>query len=195
MRLGVEPKGLIASGTVIASPYEDGPWDHEKLAQGQVALYVKIALDHLVDGPPPIPLFELEEIAPDFTWTPQASGNRIPSDVAQEIERRWAQRTHLGCATLVKAAHQEVTIEGWAKRELHAGRAGSSGGHRIPDPIVEEVRAIRDEIAKEHDDDINAIFETLQRLDATSAALHVSLPPRAVIEPGSHDPSAGGEAA
>lgn len=65
----------------------------------------------------------------------------------------------------------------------------------IPDPIVEEIRAIRDEIAKEHDYDINAIFEALRRLDATSAAQHVSLPARTVTDPGHHDPSAGGEAA
>jgi hypothetical protein len=50
----------------------------------------------------------------------------------------------------------------------------------IPDPIVEEVRAIRDEIAKEHNYDIDAIFQTLRRLDATSAVHHVSLPARRV---------------
>lgn len=48
----------------------------------------------------------------------------------------------------------------------------------IPDPIVEEVRAIRDEIAKECDYDIDRIFEELRRLEATSSAPHVSLSPR-----------------
>ncbi len=65
----------------------------------------------------------------------------------------------------------------------------------IPDPVVEEVRAIRDEIAKEHDYDINAIFQTLRHLDATSAAQHVSLPARRVNDPDNDDPSADGEAA
>jgi hypothetical protein len=119
----------------------------------------------------------------------------------------------------VKAAHQEVTIEWWAgrgrfdlfvseavlaglspsglqtARHLHAGRVDCSGGHMIPDPIVEEVRAIRDEIAKEHNYDIDAIFEALRRLDATSVAHHVSLPARRVTDLNQHDPSAGGEAA
>ena len=53
----------------------------------------------------------------------------------------------------------------------------------IPDPIVEEVRALRDEIAKEHEYDIDSIFQTLQRLDSTSPVQHVSLPPRRVTEP------------
>ncbi|WP_438031583.1 hypothetical protein [Sorangium sp. So ce204] len=35
-----------------------------------------------------------------------------------------------------------------------------------PDPIVDEVRAIRDAIAKEHDYDIDAIFEALRRQGA-----------------------------
>lgn len=36
-----------------------------------------------------------------------------------------------------------------------------------PDPIVDEVRAIRDAIAKEHDYDIDAIFEAFRRQGAT----------------------------
>lgn len=46
------------------------------------------------------------------------------------------------------------------------------------DPIVEEVRAIRDEIAKEHGYDLDSIFKDLQRRDAVSAGRHVSLPAR-----------------
>jgi hypothetical protein len=56
-----------------------------------------------------------------------------------------------------------------------------------PDPIVEEVRAIRDEIAKECGYDIDAIFRMLQRLDAASAARHVSLPARPVERSEPHD--------
>jgi hypothetical protein len=58
-----------------------------------------------------------------------------------------------------------------------------------PDPIVEEVRAIRDEIAKEHGYDIDAIFQMLQRLDAASSARHVSLPARLVEGAERRDPA------
>lgn len=48
----------------------------------------------------------------------------------------------------------------------------------IQDPIVEEVRAIRDEIAREHDYDINAIFDALRQAEASSGRGHVTLEPR-----------------
>ena len=59
----------------------------------------------------------------------------------------------------------------------------------IPDPIVEEVRAVRDEIAKECGYDIDTIFEAFRRLEATSAAPHVSLPARSVSELDQPDPA------
>ena len=46
------------------------------------------------------------------------------------------------------------------------------------DPIVDEVRAIRDAIADEYHYDLDAIFQMLRTREATSQALHVTLPPR-----------------
>ncbi|XXY51182.1 hypothetical protein WME91_08560 [Sorangium sp. So ce269] len=37
-----------------------------------------------------------------------------------------------------------------------------------PDPVVDEVRAIRDAMASEHGYDIDAIFEALRRLEESS---------------------------
>jgi hypothetical protein len=48
----------------------------------------------------------------------------------------------------------------------------------IHDPIVDEVRAIRDEFARQYNYDIDAIFGALQALDASSEREHVSFPPR-----------------
>jgi len=52
------------------------------------------------------------------------------------------------------------------------------------DAIVEEVRAVRDEIAKEYDYDIGAIFAALRKMEATGTGHHVSLPPRTIAERG-----------
>lgn len=49
------------------------------------------------------------------------------------------------------------------------------------DPIVEEVRAVRDEIARERGYDIDAIFEHFRQLGAASGRQHVSLEPRRVM--------------
>ena len=46
------------------------------------------------------------------------------------------------------------------------------------DPIVDEVRAIREAIAKEHGNDLKAIVAYFQRQDAASAIKGVSLPPK-----------------
>ena len=46
------------------------------------------------------------------------------------------------------------------------------------DPIVDEVRAIRDEFARQYNYDIDAISGALQALDASSEREHVSFPPR-----------------
>jgi hypothetical protein len=50
------------------------------------------------------------------------------------------------------------------------------------DAIVEEVRAVRDEIAREHDYDIGAIFAALRKMEATGPGHHVSLAPRKIAE-------------
>ena len=51
------------------------------------------------------------------------------------------------------------------------------------DPIVDEIRQFRDEIAKEHDYDIDAIFVALRAMEAASGRPHVSLPARRVGRP------------
>ena len=52
------------------------------------------------------------------------------------------------------------------------------------DVIVEEVRAFRDEIAKEYDYDIGAVFAALRKMEATSSGHHVSLASRSIAERG-----------
>jgi hypothetical protein len=46
------------------------------------------------------------------------------------------------------------------------------------DPIVEEVRQIRDAIAQEHDYDLGSIFSMLRAREAESGTSHVEHPPR-----------------
>lgn len=60
----------------------------------------------------------------------------------------------------------------------------------IHDPIVEEVRGFRDEIAKEYDYDIDAIFVALRQMEATSGRKHVSLPARRAVRPASSEDGA-----
>jgi hypothetical protein len=50
----------------------------------------------------------------------------------------------------------------------------------MEDPIVEEVRCIREEHAARFNYDIDAIYADLKRLEAESKLPHVSLEPRRV---------------
>jgi hypothetical protein len=52
------------------------------------------------------------------------------------------------------------------------------------DAIVDEVRAFRDEIAKEYDYDIGAIFAALRKMEAANPGHHVSLAPRKIAAQG-----------
>jgi hypothetical protein len=54
------------------------------------------------------------------------------------------------------------------------------------DPIVDEIHAIREEIARRHDYDLDAIVEALQKASAQSGRHVVTLPPRPVSKPASH---------
>lgn len=46
------------------------------------------------------------------------------------------------------------------------------------DPVIDEVRAIRDAIAREHNYDLDSIFRMLRARETTSGRLHVTLSPR-----------------
>ena len=48
------------------------------------------------------------------------------------------------------------------------------------DPIVEEVRAVRDAIAREHNYDLDSIFHMLCEIKAHSGRTYVSPPPPSV---------------
>jgi hypothetical protein len=56
-------------------------------------------------------------------------------------------------------------------------------GNMTQNAIVEEVRAVRDETAKEYDYDIGAIFAALRKMAATGPGHQVSLAPRNVADP------------
>ena len=50
------------------------------------------------------------------------------------------------------------------------------------DSIIDEVRALRDEIAKEHGYDIDAIFGALRQMEAAGRGHHVTLARREVSD-------------
>ncbi|MGH9800056.1 MAG: HNH endonuclease [Blastocatellia bacterium] len=94
IRLGVDPKGIMASGTIESEVFEDAHWhgDMEKSA-----LYAEIRFDILLnpDAEPILPREALNQ--PDLRkmhWDAQSSGTTIPDDVASILESEWYNFLH-----------------------------------------------------------------------------------------------------
>lgn len=90
LRQGMEPRGIIASGTVATAPYEAEHWDPERMEPG---LFVDVDFDALRD-PETDPILPREHLDdPEFAdvyWNTQRSGILIPAHVAPVLEREWA---------------------------------------------------------------------------------------------------------
>jgi len=103
MRLGQEPKGLIARGTVASEPYEDDHYNAEKAKQGEKTQYVDLTLTDLRD-PKADPYISLTDLAAgttdDQNWTPQRSGIEMKSRSAKLVTGLWNK---LPSVKLVKA--------------------------------------------------------------------------------------------
>lgn len=109
MRLGVEPRGIVASGWAISETKPGPHWAPERAALGDTALYVDAEFERVLDPDvdQPLPHDDLEQRLPDFHWSPQASGIEIPSDIAVALEEAWGNR--LGEAVLGRTEDPEVS--------------------------------------------------------------------------------------
>ena len=63
------------------------------------------------------------------------------------------------------------------------------------DAIIDEVRAIRDAIAREHNYDLESIFRMLRQGEADSQVSHVTFPPKRLATPTRVEDTAQGGAA
>ncbi len=91
IKLGEEPRGIVASGWVTSEVYSGPHWD--KTAKGKGALYVDVRFDTILDPDKEIfPRARLDDgIYTKMRWDSQASGITISEDVAARLEIEWAQ--------------------------------------------------------------------------------------------------------
>lgn len=85
VRVGVEPKGIFASGTVTSEPYP-------AIRKGRNYFRVKIDLEILLNPDKerilPLAILKTGNLAAQ-TWTPQASGIAIRPELTDELEGVW----------------------------------------------------------------------------------------------------------
>lgn len=95
LRQGKEPRGIFGSGEIRSKVYQDAHWNDGRDGE---ANYVNVRFDTLVDPDEEperiIPIADLIERFQDrhYFKRVQASGQRLPDDVAEEIEALWRER-------------------------------------------------------------------------------------------------------
>lgn len=93
IRLGVEPKGIFGSGTIISDPVRRPHWDPYRAAQGAQDYAVDIKFDTLlVPGEDRILRLDNLQRAPlgAMFWTTQGTCVTIPEHIAVALELVWA---------------------------------------------------------------------------------------------------------
>jgi len=92
VRVGQEPRGLIARGNIASAPYEDDHYDAERATKGETARFVDITLTDLRD-PDVDAYISMADLSAGTTdgqnWSPQVSGIEIKSLSAKLISKLW----------------------------------------------------------------------------------------------------------
>ncbi len=89
VRVGVPPKGLFGAGYTLTEPQAAPHWRPERAAAGATTQYLKLRLEMLR----PLPFVTYDDLAAPpfarFRWGVRASGVRIPSTLAEQLEELW----------------------------------------------------------------------------------------------------------
>lgn len=92
IRLGEEPRGIFASGSIVKDSFKDLHWDEEKSLLGETTNYVEIRYDTLLnpnlDSILPRELLSMPPLS-EMHWDTQMSGVQIPDNIAIELEQIW----------------------------------------------------------------------------------------------------------
>lgn len=92
IKLGKEPKGIMASGWAISNSYQDNHWLYERAIKGDKANYIEINFDTILEPSKVFPYSKLKTgIMASMNWSPFASGVIIDEKIANELEIEWSK--------------------------------------------------------------------------------------------------------
>lgn len=95
IKLGKEPRGIMASGLVFDSVYEAPHWNEDRRVNGELTNYVNVDFD-VIRNPVSNDMLlmeQLKEIDSQFKWSSQSSGIEIPEHIASKLEILWREMT------------------------------------------------------------------------------------------------------
>lgn len=91
IRLGNQPKGIIATGKIVSPPYEDIHWDRERQKRGESCWFIRIEFQLLSH----YPLLGWEDLQQPglkgFPWGSRSSGIQIRSPYLEQLQKVWDQ--------------------------------------------------------------------------------------------------------
>jgi 5-methylcytosine-specific restriction protein A len=96
LRQSVEPRGISGSGVASSVVFEDDHWDPVLAAAGNLALFVELLYDILVDpATEPGAVLPMDALETGFlektNWATQSSGIQIEDKAADQLERLWSE--------------------------------------------------------------------------------------------------------
>jgi 5-methylcytosine-specific restriction protein A len=96
MKLGREPRGIVASGRATSGVYQREHWGEVERVKGKRLFCVNVRFDALLDPEHAIfPRARLKAgLFAKMHWEPQGSGISIPEDVAATLEEEWVEFTN-----------------------------------------------------------------------------------------------------
>ncbi|WP_445003006.1 McrB family protein [Halomonas mongoliensis] len=114
VRVGQEPRGLIARGNIASAPYEDDHYNAERAANGETARFVDITLTDLRDPGVDayISMADLQAGTTDGqNWSPQGSGIEIKSPSAKLIGKLWETLPPVKVSTAKATSSKQQAIQ------------------------------------------------------------------------------------
>ena len=88
IRLGVEPKGIMASGFAATKPYRATHWGDKRRTTNYILVDFDILLNPDKEPILPLDLLKVGNMSKQI-WTPQVSGITIKTKAAEELEALW----------------------------------------------------------------------------------------------------------
>jgi len=110
VRVGVEPRGIVASGIVSRESFEDADWRDPTQTRRYIEFIPDDIRPTLADGL--LPLHQLEQLntAPHetFRWNPQSSGVAIPAPIASLLNDKWNNTKPSRNTMLTSIPHNQI---------------------------------------------------------------------------------------
>lgn len=96
MKLGEQPRGIVAHAKVVSAQYEDVHSDPKLAEQGRTAKYIGIEIDRIQNYKTEeyIPQEKLNKLIPNQKWSPQGSGIEIKEPGASQLKEMWNEITN-----------------------------------------------------------------------------------------------------